>query len=201
MPKFIYLKRYIKLEDIYSLMLSLRIFLSLAFGLSINTSIASESIEGSSTVFLQDKQLIVIAGRPDERRRGCETGTPPNVWALDICRSRNCYAAADEVSLWFEKRPHRTAKVLIENLDNSDSIKLSWKASDATLDWPEKLPIKSGASYKIKIWNRTFTFEEEISLYQIPSEHKTISAKAEWMRENGCKSQAKMLPTKVKSSF
>ncbi len=176
-------------------MLLLRIFLYLALGLSINTSIASESLNGPSAVFLQDKQPIVIAGRPDDRERGgCETETLPNVWTLDICQSHNCYAAANEVSLWLAKRPNRTVTVLVENLDTLASTKLSWKKSATTLDWPKKMiPIYSGTSYRIKVWNRTFEFEKEISLHQIPAEYKTIDAKAKWMKENGCQAQAKML--------
>jgi hypothetical protein len=95
-----------------------------------------------------------------------------------------------------------TTKVLIENLNTSDSIRLSWRKFGTTLDWREKLvPIYSGASYRIKIWRRKFTFEKEISLYQVPPELKTIAAKAKWMKHNGCQSQAEMLLNKVKSSF
>jgi hypothetical protein len=169
-----------------------RIFLSLALGLSINMSIASESLEGSSTGILQE----VIAGKKDPRQRslcGSETRNPPHVWALDICQSRSCYASPNEVSLWLEERPDRTAQVSVENLDSSTATKLRWKASDTTLAWSKELPIKSGASYQIKIWNRTFQFQKEISLYQIPTKHKTVAAKAKWMREHGCQSQAKML--------
>ena len=132
-----------------------------------------------------------------------ECGTSPNVWTLNICQSyKFCYAAPDEVSLWLEKRPRGTAKVLVENSNTSDSIRLSWRKSDTTLDWQEKLvPIYSGASYRIKIWQRKFRFEKEISLYQIPPELKTITAKAKWMKHNGCQSQAEMLLTEIKSSF
>ena len=132
-----------------------------------------------------------------------ECGTPPNVWALNICQSNKfCYAAPNEVSLWLEKRHQGTAKILVENLNSSDSINLSWKKSDTTWDWPEKwVPINSCASYRIKIWKRKFTFEKEISLHQIPPELKTITAKAKWMKHNGCQSQAEMLLTEIKSSF
>jgi len=181
-------------------MLSLRLCLSLVLGLSINTSIASDSLENLSPVDSHGKFLI--AKGKDERQRG-ECGTPPNVWTLNICQSNKfCYAAPDKVSLWLEKRPKGTVRVLVKNMDTSDSIELSWKTSDATtLDWPKKVPISSGAIYNIKIWKRKFTFEKEISLYQIPAELETITEKAEWMKKNGCKSQAKMLLTEVKPSF
>jgi len=132
-----------------------------------------------------------------------ECGTSPNVWALNICQSNKfCYAAPDEVSLWLEKRPKGTVKVLVKNLGTSDLIKFSWKASDATtLDWPKKVPISSGATYNIKIWKRKFKIEKKISLYQIPQELKTIAAKTEWMKQNGCQSQAEMLLDEIESSF
>ncbi len=176
-------------------MSSLRIFLCLALGLSINTSIASESFNGSNSVFLQDQQPIVIAGRPDDRERGdCEAKTPPNVWTLDICQSHSCYVNPNEVSLWLAERPDRTVKVSVENQDTLDSAKLSWKKSVTTLDWPKKkVPIYSNTSYKVRVWNRIFKFEKEISLHQIPAEHKTIDAQAKWMKENGCQAQTKML--------
>ena len=120
---------------------------------------------------------------------------PPNVWALDICQSRNCYAAPNQVSLWWEKRPpNRTVQVKVKNLNNSDSVRLSWSKKNTTWDWPEEsMPIYSGTSYQIRIWNRSFEFQGKISLYQIPTEHETVAAKAKWMRENGCESQAEML--------
>jgi hypothetical protein len=132
-----------------------------------------------------------------------ECGTSPNVWALNICQSRKfCYAAPDKVSLWLEKRPKKTVKVLVKNLGTSDWIKFSWKASDAmTLDWPKKVSISSGTTYNIKIWNRKFKLEKNISLYQIPQGLKTITEQAEWMKKNGCQSQAEMLRTEIKSSF
>ena len=152
-------------------MLSLRILLcSLVYSLSINTSIASENID-SNAVFLQNEQPIVIARGPEDRQRGaCETGIPPkkppSIWALDICRihqSSICYATPKEVNLWLEKRPERTVKVRIKNLNTSKFVKLSWKASDPTLDWPEDtMPIISGASYEIKIANRTFKYNGKI---------------------------------------
>jgi len=51
-------------------MSSLRLCLLLALGLSINTSIASESLEGSNAVYFQGKQSIVIAKEKDPRQRG-----------------------------------------------------------------------------------------------------------------------------------
>jgi hypothetical protein len=179
-------------------MLSSRLCLSLVLGLSINASIASESLEDLSAVYSQGKHPIVIAKKKDPRQRG-DCGTSPNVWALNLCQSRKfCYTTPSEVSLWLEKRPKGTATVLIENSDTSDSIELSWRKSDTTLDWPEKsVPISSGAIYQIKIQKRKFTFEKEISLFQIPPELGTAKAKAEWMNKNGCKSQAEMLQSPV----
>jgi len=180
--------------------LSLHLCLLLVLGLSINTSIASESLENLSPVGSHEKSLI--EKKKDSRQRG-ECGTPPNVWTLNICQSNKfCYAAPDKVSLWLEKRPKGTVRVLVNNLDTSDFIEFSWKTSDATLDWPEKLvPISSGATYNIEIWKRKFRFEKEISLHQIPVELETITEKAEWMKKNGCKSQAEILLTEIKSSF
>ncbi len=110
-----------------------------------------------------------------------ECGTSPSVWALNICQSRKfCYAAPDKVSLWLENRPKGTVKVLVKNLNTSDFVQFGWKASDAmTLDWPKKVPISSNATYNIKIWNRKFSSEKKISLYQIPQGLKTITKKAE----------------------
>ncbi|MDM8565658.1 hypothetical protein QUF74_08400 [Candidatus Halobeggiatoa sp. HSG11] len=127
----------------------------------------------------------MIAGKPDDRERGgCETKTPPNIWTLDICQSCNCYIAPNKVSLWLAKRPDRSVTVLVENQNTLDSAKLSWKKSATTLNWPQKkVPIYSGASYRIKVWNRTFEFEQEILLHQIPAEYKTIEAKAKMLIE------------------
>ncbi len=75
-------------------MLLLRTFLLLAFGLSINTSIASESFEGSNNVYLSGEPPIVTAKRKDGRQRssgdGPDAKKTPNVWVLDIYQRRNC---------------------------------------------------------------------------------------------------------------
>ncbi|MDM8561688.1 hypothetical protein [Candidatus Parabeggiatoa sp. HSG14] len=179
-------------------MLSLRILLSVMLGLSINTSIASESDESPSAVYFQGKQSIVIARKKDSRQRG-ECGISPNVWTLNLCESNTfCYVAKEKVSFWLpdEQRSKITVRVIIENTETQVKAELNWEASEPILAWPtKKMPLSSEVDFfSIELKKRrSSTLHKEIILYKIPVALQTNAEKANWMAQKGCVSQAKML--------
>jgi hypothetical protein len=162
--------------------------------LSLNTTLASESVE--NTIATDSQAQLLVAGRKDRRRRGeCESS--PDVWALNVCETdRFCYPAPEKVRLWLpmHKRSGRTDRLVITNTETFESIILSWRASDATRIWPlEKMPIYSDVPYLIQLKRELVYFSKAIVLYQIPDHLKTTAEKAAWMKQKGCRSQAEML--------
>ena len=177
-------------------MLSLRKSIILALGLSINTTMAQDSID-TSAVYTQGEQPLIVAKRRDSRQRG-ECGISPNPWALNLCESNTfCYVAPEEVSLWLpeSQRPTGTVQAVIENTLTGATKRVRWGASAPTLAWPvAKMPISDGAVFSIKLKKRRFTkFNKEIVLYKIPADRQTHADRADWMDQKGCTSQAEML--------
>ncbi len=178
-------------------MLLLRTFLILALGLSVNTTMASDSLENTLTVYSQGEQPLLLAKRRDGRQRG-ECGRSPSLWALNLCESNTfCYVTQEQVSLWLPKdeRLNKSVRAVIENSQSGAKAQLTWKISAPTLAWPEKVPLSSEeVSFSIKLKKRGHSvFYKEIFLYQIPAYRQTNAERADWMTQMGCTSQAERL--------
>ncbi len=168
-------------------------YLFLAISLSINITIASESLENTIVVHSQGEKPLLIVGKKDPRRRG-EYDFPPDVRVLNVCKAdRFCYIAPEKLHFWLPKRKRsgQTDSLVITNIKTSNSITLSWKASDATWVWPLKeIPIYSGVPYLIQLKKKEWVyFSKLIVLYQIPAHFKTTAKKTAWMKQKGCNSQ------------
>jgi len=180
--------------------------LFLALGLSVvNTAMTSESLEGELTAtYLQKEQPLLIAAKKDKRQRGgYGCGTPPNVWAVDICQdsiytrpSPLCYTYPKEVNLWLvnEKRSGRKVdRVVIKNTRTQQEVFIRWLASEVTLVWPRgKMPIQSGTTYLIRLKKSRGHYHRKIIFFQIPA-HLSIDAQVSEMRKKGCMDQANLL--------
>jgi len=179
-------------------MLLLRTSLIFALGLSVNTTMASDSLENTLTVYSQGEQPLLLAKRRDGRQRG-ECGISPTPWALNLCKSNTfCYVSQEQVSLWLpeDQRSKGTVRAVIENTQSGAETKLSWRSWAPTLAWPtEKMPLSSeDVSFSIELKKRRESvFYKEIFLYPIPAYLQTNSERADWMKDNGCTSQADRL--------
>lgn len=178
-------------------MLLLRASLIFALVLSVNTTMASESLENTLTLYYQGEQPLFIAKKKDSRQRG-ECGTSPNTWALNLCESNTfCYLTEEEVSLWLPEaqRLNQRVRVEIKNMQNGAKTQLIWPALTPTLAWPiKKRSLSSGEAFSIELKKRRHSlFYKEIFLYPIPAYLQTNAQRAEWMRDNACTLQAERL--------
>jgi hypothetical protein len=173
-----------------------RLSLSLALGLSLNTSLASEPFETVSSVYDQ-KQPLVIALKIDERRRGIEKGCDaPDIWTMNLaCQMKSfCYRAEEEVKFWLPKseRVGRMTLVL-KTRRPRQKVNLPWSSKKDTLSWPVKqMPIESERQYQLQLKTMAEKkFDYFITLHKIPDEYETTTQQKQWMlEEEACKQQA-----------
>ncbi len=158
---------------------------------SFNTTNAAEFTQTSSY------EPIKLTEKFDNRRRGIGCGTPPNIWAISVCKMDSfCYIDPKEVSLWLPpaKRAEGANFVTIQNLETKQKITKRWQISDITIPWPiEEVPLTSGSDYSIRLSNRNGASVYSVILNKIPSELLEIVQQTEWMEEKGCNKQVKML--------
>ena len=174
-----------------------RISISLALGLSLNTGLASESLERS--VYSQEQPLL-IAYELGERRRGVEgeCDTPYDIWTLNLaqaCKIESfCYRAQEEVKFWLPKI-ERSGRVtlILKTRRPRQTERLRWSSQKKTLPWPvEHMPIQSGTRYQLVLKTKQgIEFDRFITLHEMPAELETTTE--QWMREQGCTQQADQL--------
>ncbi|HHB92662.1 MAG TPA: hypothetical protein ENK59_05560 [Thioploca sp.] len=159
---------------------------------SFNTTMATELTQVSSSY-----EPIKLTEKFDTRRRGIGCGTPPNIWAVSICKmDAFCYTAPNEVSLWLPpaKRTEGFNFVTIKNLTTKQKITKRWQVSDITIPWPiGEVPLISGDNYSIGFSNRNGASSYSVILNAIPSELSEVVQQIEWMKEKGCTKQVEML--------
>ena len=81
--------------------------------------------------------------------RGIETGPlrPPTIWHVDVSKSSNvCVSPPNKVALW---RADPAADGDADRHRRGGTRQLAWPAGDATLDWPDGLPLTDGAEYRL----------------------------------------------------
>ncbi len=181
----------------------LRSSIVLALGCCINTATASETEDKTTTVFVEGEHSLLLAEAYRGRRRGECEGDPNtnNAWTLNLCElGPFCYDSPSQVSLWLpdNKRSGRTDRIKIRKNTEDDAVSVRWDAEGNTFSWSETgLSIESGMSYVIKVRKgRTDYFNGEFVLYRIPDNYRTDAQKANWMRDQGCTSQANILNPK-----
>jgi hypothetical protein len=184
-------------------MLLLHTPLVLALGLGISTAVVPESFENTTAVSSQEEQPRLLAGRFDRRQRG-ECGTPPHIWALNLCQTEPfCYADPFSVELWQPKDKrsgYRKDRLVIENTaPGGQQVRIRWQASKATRAWPmSKMPIQSGTAYLITLKKSQGHSLKKIKMYQIPADYNTNAQRAAaWMRWRGCTPQVDMLDNNI----
>lgn len=173
--------------------------LFLALGLCINPALASA--ENASSTYKREQTWK--NEKMDSRRRGACVPSKVrtlDVWTLDISGETGqfCYVAQDKVSLWLpeEERLKLKKLVITTRKPKRQRANLDWPADAETLPWPvENIQIQPGVRHSMKLKpTQGASTRKTITLYQIPAEHrKTTAEQAQWMAQNGCVQQAKML--------
>ncbi|MCK5877401.1 MAG: hypothetical protein KAG43_07185 [Candidatus Marithrix sp.] len=162
---------------------------------SFNNVVASEFIQYS-----QEKP-IQLAEKSDTRRRGgVDCGTPPDVWAISMCKTESfCYTDPQKIVLWlpYIKRTDGSNFVTIEGIETQQKITKRWQISDMLIPWPiEEIPPTDKTNYLITLTNRNGVSSYSLILNAIPSTLSTVTQQINWMKENGCTKQADMLLNK-----
>ena len=177
-------------------MLQLRIILVLALGFSFNSATAHHHLantgdmnhfnathSGVCTLTSASQSECFVSAK--HRRRGqCSIN---GVWALNVSQPCEdfCYLSPKDVVLWLPKG-ESAGWLSIENTATQELTRFKWPANKNQLRWPHKrMPLTAG-EYLITIGGN----QNRIVVHKIPVRAPNI---VNWMKNNGCKQQAKML--------
>ncbi|MBE9561554.1 MAG: hypothetical protein IMF12_01645 [Proteobacteria bacterium] len=148
------------------------------------------------------QETIQLAEKFDNRRRGVGCGTPPNIWAIGMCKTDSfCYVNPKDITLWLPpvKRTEGSNFVTIKNLVTHQKITRRWQISDTTIPWPiGEVPPITETNFSIRLSNRNGVSTYSVVLNMIPPGLSEITQQIEWMKEKGCTQQAEMLLKTVK---
>ncbi|HEC84930.1 MAG TPA: hypothetical protein ENI48_06800 [Thioploca sp.] len=176
-------------------MLLLRTVLVLALGLSLNSAIAYDTAKTGETSRLNAIKSGVctltsayhsecfISARL--RRRGeCTTN---GVWALNISQPCEdfCYISPEDVELWLPDG-EQAGWFSIQNTATQEKTRFKWPASKNKLAWPLKRMELTGGEYLVTIGGN----ENRVMVHELPADEQDV---VRWMKNNGCKQQAKRL--------
>ena len=81
--------------------------------------------------------------------RGPSTGPlrPGTIWDVDISKSTNiCLVPQNRLRLW---RKDAAADATLTVSGASGTRQITWPAGDATIDWPDDLPLTDGSQYRL----------------------------------------------------
>jgi hypothetical protein len=122
--------------------------------------------------------------------RGIETGPlrPPTIWHVDVSKSTNvCVSPPNKVALW-RADPASEATLIVTGRDGTR--RLTWPAGDATLDWPDGLPLTDGAEYRL---SGAAAAPTTIRFRTLPQHPAGLEATASMLIANQCSAQLDLL--------
>lgn len=134
-----------------------------------------------------------IAGAVGNRRSRARVGavrgggaTAPDPWRIDATRGGTvCVPNPAEITLW---RPDATASARwsLADVENKRAT-LDWNVGTSSLSWPETVPVKAGAEYRI---DRPGASEPvRLRLVAVGAAPRDRQQAAALMIRNGCESQ------------
>lgn len=102
----------------------------------------------------QANPMASAIGTNSRSRVGAVRGSPmpasglANPWEVDVTRGGTaCVADPTHVTLW---RPDATSSLRLHlSGEGSTAATIEWPAGRSTLDWPDNLPVTSGAEYQL----------------------------------------------------
>jgi hypothetical protein len=139
--------------------------------------------------FLRDQQLQTTVR---------STSSPPeDLWWIDVNTNKRhyCLDPSTPVTLWRTDRQNQSASTLvIKRKATGQTAQDTWPAQQATLQWPNSLPVVYGDTYTVELQTRQGgTNFKKVILYRLPDNLPTESHKVVWMVGRGCIPQANML--------
>ncbi|HEX4737423.1 MAG TPA: hypothetical protein VH331_07670 [Allosphingosinicella sp.] len=128
--------------------------------------------------------------------RGIEGPPPRTIWDIDASRSGNvCISPPSKVNLW---RADPAAAATLTVTGAGKTRQLAWAAGDATLNWPDDLPLSDGAEYRLS-W-RGAGAPTTIRFRTLPQHPAGLDATASMLITNQCQAQLDLLIDTVRVS-
>ena len=126
------------------------------------------------------------------------TSPPPeDLWWIDVNTNKRhyCLDTSTPITLWRTDRQTQSASTLvIKRKATGQSAQDTWPAQQATLQWPNSLPVVYGDTYTVELQTRQGgTNFKKVILYRLPDNLPTESHKVVWMVGRGCIPQANLL--------
>jgi len=123
-------------------------------------------------------------------RKGSVDFTQPTPWLVEVTDSGDrCLIGGEKTVLWRQDKPAAAGDLEISPVDHSWSANASWPAGSDKLSLPENLQLHNGQAYVVNLDGTS----ANLTIHVIPATVKSDAAKAAWMIEVGCESQAKAL--------
>lgn len=123
--------------------------------------------------------------------RGIDTGPlrPPTIWHVDVAKSTNvCVSPPNKVALW---RADAAQATTLTVSGAGGTRQLAWPEGDATLDWPDGLPLTDGAQYRLS-WPGAAP-PTTIQFRTLPQRPSGLEATASLLIANRCDAQLDLL--------
>jgi len=123
--------------------------------------------------------------------RGIDTGPlrPPTIWHVDVSKSTNvCVSPPNKVALW---RADPTADATLTVAGAGMTRQVAWPAGEATLDWPDGLPVTDGAQYQLS-WKGAAA-PTTIRFRTLPQRPAGLDGTASMLIANQCQAQLDLL--------
>lgn len=132
--------------------------------------------------------------------RGSSTNTLTqrlDIWGVDIRQSGSyCIQRSHPVYLWWP-RPVDETSVKLSRVSSGLSIEIEWPARAKYVDWPDTVPLKDKADYKLV--NSATSQVTNLNVLLIPDEIKSDMEIVAWMSDHDCRKQATRLLGKLLS--
>ncbi|OUD13274.1 hypothetical protein [Thioflexithrix psekupsensis] len=119
---------------------------------------------------------------------------PDDILWVDISTNKRHYCVADHVTLWRPQADQSASTLAIKHKETGNETSVMWPANQATLAWPNQLPVVYGETYTVELTTRRGSSNfKKLVLYQLPESLPTQSHKVVWMVGRGCIPQANQL--------
>lgn len=123
-------------------------------------------------------------------RKGSVDFTQPTPWLVEVTNSGDrCLIGGEKTVLWRQSLPAAVGQLEISPADHSWTANAPWPAGSDKLSLPDTLKLNNGQAYIVSLDGAA----ANLTIHVIPQSVKSDAAKAAWMIEVGCESQAKAL--------
>ncbi|MFN3389124.1 MAG: hypothetical protein ACK40O_09325 [Allosphingosinicella sp.] len=115
---------------------------------------------------------------------------PPSIWHVDVTKSTNiCVADGAGVTLW-RAGAAEPVTLTIAGPDGA-SRDVEWEGGASTLAWPDGLPVRDGAKYRIS-W-KDAAEPTALTFKALPKRPAGLEDMASSLISNGCEAQLDLL--------